>query len=116
MFFVTQLQRGLGWSQSKLSCEVPVSVGLQGRCSPSPFPDWGAARMREGSVKSSIFICIFFGGGQSLGMACGSFSRGGRGAIGDVGPRAGGQHVSLSIAPQSGELQAQRSEHERQRA
>lgn len=35
------------------------------------------------------------------------------GAAGEMG---GGRDVSLSIAPQPGELRAQRSEHERQRA
>lgn len=35
------------------------------------------------------------------------------GAVGELGV---GRDVSLSIAPQSGELRAQRSEHERQRA
>lgn len=35
------------------------------------------------------------------------------GAVGELGV---GQDVSLSIAPQSGELRAQCSEHERQRA
>lgn len=40
--------------------------------------------------------------------------RGRRRAV--AGAVGGGRDVRLSIAPQSGELQAQRSEHERQRA
>lgn len=48
--------------------------------------------------------------------ACPGEGKEASGGWGGWGDGVGGRDVSLSIAPQSGELQAQCSEHERQRA
>lgn len=49
-------------------------------------------------------------------VACPGEGKGASGGWGGCEDGVGGRDVSLSIAPQSGELQAQCSEHERQRA